>query len=329
MAANKPMVVVLEPGYRDYETERSILSTVGAEVASVPVDQDAEAAMEALDPAVILVRDRPVPAAVIAAAPNLRAVIRYGVGVDNVDLDAASARRIFVANLPDYGAEEVSDHAFALYLAVSRRIVSRDRQVRQGQWDIGQAEPVYSARGRTLGLVGFGRIARRVLEKFRALGFAEAVVADPFLDARTAAQHGVEVVELDALCRQSDAISLHVPLTESTRNLIDARRIGLMKPTAVLINTARGGLIDESALAEALHDGRIFGAGLDVFAAEPLPPDSPLLDCPNLVVTDHMAWYSESSVEELQRKAAEEAVRVLRGELPHNWVNPWSEAAAS
>ncbi len=329
MASRPATVAVLEPGYRDYDTERAVLSEIGAEVVPIARDQDAAASLVALDPVAILVRERPVTDKVMSAAPNLKAVVRYGVGVDNIDLDAARRQRIFVANVPDYGVEEVSDHALALYLAVVRRIVSRDRQVRRGLWDLGQAEPIHGARGRTLGIVGFGRIGHRVLVKFRPLGFARVLVADPQVTAETGTEHEVEPADVETICRESDVITLHVPLTPATRNLIDTRRIGLMKPTCVVINTARGGLIDETALADALRTGRIFGAGVDVFAAEPPGPDHPLLDCPNAVVTDHMGWYSEAAVTELQTKAAEEVRRVLRGEQPRNWANPWPKAAAS
>ncbi len=329
MAPSGMTVAVLEPGYRDYEIERSILAEADAELVPVPPERDTAASLSELDPVAILVREREVSAAHLAAAGKLKAIVRYGVGVDNIDLEAARRRRIYVANVPDYGADEVSDHALALYLAVARRIVSRDRQVREGQWNLGQAEPIHPARGATLGIVGFGRIARRALEKFRVLGFARVLVADPGLTAEEAAGHGVDLADLDRLCEEADAITLHLPLTAANRNLIDGRRLGLMKSNCVLINTARGGLIDEEALAAALRAGRLFGAGLDVFANEPPNSGDPLFACSNLVVTDHMAWYSESSVAELQRKAAEEVQRVLRGEPPRAWVNAWSGTAAS
>lgn len=329
MTSGRTTVAVLEPGYRDYEIERAILSAVGAELVPVGPEEDTAASLAALDPVAVLVRERQIAAGHLAAAGALKAIVRYGVGVDNIDLEAARQRRIYVANVPDYGADEVSDHALALYLAVARRIVTRDRQVRAGQWNIGQAEPVHPAQGATLGIVGFGRIARRALEKFRPLGFARVLVADPGLTSEAAAEYAVERCDLDRLCAEADAVTLHVPLTPANRNLIDARRLALMKPGCVLINTARGGLVDEGALAAALRGGRLFGAGLDVFASEPPDTADPLFACPNLVATDHMAWYSESSVAELQRKAADEVRRVLSGEPPRNWVNAWTGARAS
>jgi D-3-phosphoglycerate dehydrogenase len=246
--------------------------------------------------------------------------VRYGVGVDNIDRGAATARRIFVANVPDYGVEEVSDHALALLLAVARRIVWRDRAVRSGAWNIARDEPMHRLAGGTLGLVGYGRIGQSFHRKARALGFARTLVFDPFLDS---APDGAELSDLSELCIQSDAISLHAPLTGETWHLIGRTQLALMKRTAILVNTSRGGLVDATALGEALAENRIFGAGLDVFEEEPPAKDNPLFELPNVVVSDHTGWYSEESVKDLRRKASEEIARVFAGEIPRNWINPW------
>lgn len=323
-ASPAPVVAVLEPGYADYGTERRILAPFGVTLRVVREGEAAADLLEAWDPRAILVRERAVDAQVLEACPSLEVVVRYGVGVDNVDLETARRRGVAVANVPDYGAEhEVSDHAVALYLAVARRLIRRDAAVRGGAWGDLQAEPVPGRRAATLGLVGFGRIGRRAAEKFRALGFARVLVFDPALGAEAARAAGVETVGLDSLCAEADLVSLHAPLTEATRHLVDARRLGLMKPTAILVNVARGGLVDEAALAEALGAGRLFGAGLDVYEVEPLPADSPLRGAGNVVLTDHAAWYSEAAVAALQQQAAEEVARVLAGDRPLNWVNPW------
>lgn len=323
-----PTVAILEPGYADYGHERAILEPMGARVVPVAAADDTAAAIAALDPVAILVRERAVPAAVLAAAPALRVVVRYGTGVDNIDVGAATGRRIAVANVPDYGAEhEVSDQALALYLALQRRVVSRDRQVRAGHWDIGEAEPVPGRLGATLGLIGCGRIGRAAARKFAAFGFTRTLVVDPHVDAATLAAEGFERADLPALCREADVVSLHTPLTEATRHIIGAAELALMKPTAILINVARGGLIDEPALAAALHAGRLYGAGLDVLENEPPAPDNPLLHTPNTVLSDHHGWYSERSVRILQTRAAEEVARVLGGLTPINWLNPWPDAA--
>jgi D-3-phosphoglycerate dehydrogenase len=178
---------------------------------------------------------------------------------------------------------------------------------------------MYRWRGRTLGLVGYGRIARMTHEKLAAFGFARVLVNDP----RAELPAGVEAASVDEICREADLISLHAPLNDTTRHLIDARRLALMRPTALLVNTARGGLIDLDALSDALRERRILGAGLDVFEPEPPDPAHPLFGLDNVVVTNHIGWYSQESMRDLQRKAAEEAVRVLRGEAPLHWLNRW------
>lgn len=325
-SADAPVVAVLEPGYTDYETERRLLERHGARVLAVAQEDDAVAAMRSLSPVAALVRERPVTAEAIAASRSLKLILRYGVGVDNIDLDAAASRRIYVANIPDYGADQVvSDQAVALYLAVARRVVERDREVRGGAWGLGQSRPIAGHHGATAGLVGFGRIARATWTKLKALGFSRALVFDPYVSDEALAEAGAEACDLDTLCERADLISLHTPLTDATRRLIDHRRLALMKPTAILINVSRGGLIDDGALADALRRGALFGAGLDVFEAEPIAPDHPLLAAPNTVISDHTAWYSEQSVAMLQTKAAEEVGRVLDGAPPLNWVNRWPE----
>ncbi len=319
-----PLVCVAEPGYADYRRERAVLAPLDARVEAIAAEQDLPRLLATHRPAALLVRERQIDAAVLAAAPDLKAVVRYGVGVDNVDLETAREKRIYVANVPDYGAEhEVSELAVALYLAVSRRVIQRDSSVRAGRWGVGQAEPIPGRRSATLGLIGFGKIARAAVGKFRALGFKRILVSDPALKAAGAAALDVERAELDQLCSEADVISLHAPLVPATRHILDRRRLALMKPEAIVINVARGGLIDETALVEALASGRLYGAGLDVFEEEPLAAENPLLKASNIVLSDHAAWYSETAVDVLQRKAAEEVLRVLSGKPPLNWVNPW------
>ncbi|MEM7445544.1 MAG: C-terminal binding protein [Pseudomonadota bacterium] len=319
---NLPLVVVLEPGYPDYEAERSVIASFGMDLAVVATDDDARVRLGDLNPTALLIRERPFGAGLMDVCPNLRLIVRYGVGVDNIDLGAARDRGIRVANVPSYGAEhEVSDHALALYLAIARRIAARDSAIRKSHWDMGMAENMPGRRAVTLGLIGFGRIGRQVLRRFRGLDLARALVSDPALSDEEAAQIGVERTDIDTICRSADAISLHLPLTPETRHIIDRRRIALMGPTTVLVNTSRGGLIDEAALAEALTERRIFGAGLDVFEVEPLSADSPLRDAPNAILTDHTAWCSQDAIAGLQSQAAAEIQRFLEGREPLNWVN--------
>jgi len=317
-------VAVLEPGYAGYDTERAILTEHSVRIEPVGADADAVPALQTLDPVAVLVRERTMSAAELDACPSLKAVVRYGVGVDNIDLDHAAARRIYVANVPDYGAEnEVSEHALALYLAVQRRIPGRDRDVRAGRWGIAQAEIVPSRENAVLGLIGCGRIGLETARKFRALGFVRVLAYDPFLAADVAAANGIEPVDLDTLCATADVVSLHAPLTNETRHILNAARIARMKPLSIVVNVSRGGLVDEAALADALNQGRLFGAGIDVFEREPVAPDNPLLSAPNTVLSDHTAWYSERSVSVLQANAAREVRRVLEGGEPLNWVNRW------
>jgi len=313
------LVVALDDGYAAYDQEEALLAEAGARFALRPCRRQEDAAAASVaDADVLLVRESPVSRRVLEAAPRCRAVIRYGIGVDNIDQAAARERRIMVVNVPDYGTDEVSSQAVALALAVSRRIGLHDAEVRAGRWSTGVLQPMYRLRGRTLGLVGFGRIARMTLDKLAGFGFGRVLVHDPKTDLPA----GVERVDMDTLCAEADLISLHAPLNEHTRHLLDGRRIGLMRPTAIVVNTARGGLIDTQALYEALRERRILGAGLDVFEQEP-PGEHPILRLDNVVVTNHMGWYSEEAMRELQRKAALEAVRVLRGEEPLHWLNRW------
>ena len=317
-------VVVLDDGYDSYATEQAILDEVGAKVVLRPCHNDAAAVAAALvDADAALVRESPVTAAALAGAPRCRAVVRYGIGVDAVDRAAAAARKIYVANVPDYGAEEVSDHAMALLLAVARHVVRRDHEVRNGAWNVSRREKMYRIAGQTLGLVGYGRIARTLERKMRGMGVTRVLVADPFLKPEDCA--GVERVDLATLCAQADFISMHAPLGPDTRHMLGAREIALMKPTAIVVNTGRGPLIDEAALIAALERKAIMGAGLDVFEREPLPQGSALIKLDNVVLSDHTAWYSEASIDELQSKAAKEVLRVLRGEQPLHWVNRWEE----
>jgi len=317
-------VAVLEPGYASYETENDVLADTNARVVPVAPSDDVISSLSVLDPIGVLVRECTMTPAVIDSCPNLKVIVRYGVGVDNVDIPHATERGIYVANVPDYGAEiEVSEHAVALYLAVQRRLLSRDAEVRQGKWDIGQSAFIPGRERAVLGLVGGGRIGLETARKFEALGFSETLVYDPFLSAAAAREAGVELVGLEELCQRADVVSLHAPLTDATRHIIGAVHLRMMKRSTILVNVSRGGLVDEVALADALNDGRIFGAGVDVFEQEPIRSDHPLLKTPNTILSDHAAWYSERSVEVLQRNAAQEVRRVLTGQAPKNWVNQW------
>jgi D-3-phosphoglycerate dehydrogenase len=314
------LVAVVDGGYDSYDTERRILAPFDAEVVLRDCKRDAAMVAQAVrDVDAVLVRESPVTAAAIAGMARCRAIVRYGIGVDNIDQSAARERRIYVANVPDYGAEEVSDQAMALLLAVARRVAARDRAVRGGAWNVARAEKMYRVAGRTLGLVGYGRIARAFERKMRGMGVARVLVNDPHVPEAP----GVEAVDLATVCREADYISVHAPLTPQTVHLIGRKQFAAMKSTAIVVNTARGPLIEEAALVEALRERRILGAGIDVYEREPPSRDHPLFALDNVVLSDHNGWYSEESVAELQTKAAEEVARVFRGEPPKHWLNRW------
>lgn len=316
-------IVVIEPGYLNYSAEENILQDWDPQFVVVPANASLEEKLRQVSNAdAIMVREATVSRPMIEAMQQCRVIVRYGVGVDNIDSQAAKEKGIYVANVPDYGSEDVAEHALALLLAATRRIATRNRDVRDDQWGIGQREPMFRLAGKILGVVGFGRISRCFVQKASGFGFKRILVVDPLLTDEQASQAGVTRVNLDTLCREADFISLHAPLTPDTHHLIGEAELAKMKPSAVLVNTSRGGLIDEQALINALLQKRIFAAGLDVFESEPLSAKSPLLQMDNTLCTDHTAWFTEESVVELQSKAAHEVRRAFEGEHPLNWVNP-------
>jgi D-3-phosphoglycerate dehydrogenase / 2-oxoglutarate reductase len=255
----------------------------------------------------LLVQYAPVTASVLKELNSCRGIVRYGVGVDNIDLAAAAEAGVVVSNVPDYGTDEVSDHALALLLNLSRKVYRADRLVKAGIWDFRQMRPVGRMRGQTLGIVGLGRIGMSLARKAQPLGM-EIVAWDPYIPQAL-------------VPAQSDAISVHCPLNGETRNMLDGRRIAMMKPGSVLVNTSRGGIVDETALAKALYSGALSGAALDVFSEEPVKADHPLLAHPDFICTPHMAWHSAEAERELKRKAAEELLRILSGRNPFYQMN--------
>jgi D-3-phosphoglycerate dehydrogenase / 2-oxoglutarate reductase len=324
-AMSKYTVVVVSLGYESYATEREILTVVDAELVLAPRDclSADEVISAARDADAILVREAPVSAQVIDALPRCRAIVRYGVGVDNIDLEHARKRRIYVANIPGYGTEEVSDHAAALLLACVRRLRTRDANLRQGRFETNIRESIFRTTGKTLGLIGYGQIGRALHRKWKGFLPQRVLVFDPYAQPEVIRENGAEATELDTLLAESDYISLHAPLTPQTRHIINAETLGKMKPTAILVNTARGDLIDEKSLVKALTEGWISAAGLDVFEKEPIDSGHPLISLPNAILTGHVGWYSKDAVKELQTRGAEEIVRVLSGGVPQCWVNRW------
>jgi len=256
----------------------------------------------------------------LALLSRCGAIVRTGSGTDNVPVEAATQLGIVVANTPDATVDAVSEHAIGLLFAVLRRIAVQDHAVRGGVWDRYRAWPHWSLRGRTLGLIGFGRIARAVARKLS--GFELSVLAyDPLVSPEVAAQQGVCIADLDTLLSGADVISIHCPLTPATRHLIDERALRRMKPTAVLLNTARGPVVEEHALTCALTEGRIAGAGLDVLEQEPPGLDSPLLRLDNVVLTPHIAAYSDEYLNSSWRHSLDAVLALAGGRWPPSYVN--------
>jgi D-3-phosphoglycerate dehydrogenase / 2-oxoglutarate reductase len=313
-------VAVTDHPFRDLDIERSLLQPQGYRVAEHQCSTADEVAQACVDAVGVLNAYAPMPAEVIGRLERCRAIARYGVGVDTIDLGAATARGIIVSNVPDYCVEEVALHTIALLLAAHRRVVRGDRLVRTGRWEALAAGPVRRLEGQLLGLIGCGRIPRSVATKARALGLRVAA-HDPYV-ADDAWPDGVErYADLGELAAEADFLSVHVPLNDETRHLVDEPLLRSMRDHAVLVNTARGPLVDADALDRALADGWIGGAALDVLDSEPPPPDLALLRHDELVVTAHQAFYSEEALRELQQKAAENLLDALAGRRPRYLVN--------
>lgn len=307
-------VIICDCDHQDIAEERAVLDAAGYSYAWHHCATQEEVIRSCQGATVFLNQYVTMDRRIFAAIPTLRCIVRYGVGYDNVNLQDAADWGVRVCNVPDYGTNEVADQALAFMMALTRKVCLVNGRVRQGVWDYTETIPVYRNTGRTVGIIGLGRIGRAFASRVLALG-CRVVAYDVLAEAKTfRCPPGIEMVPLDTLLRESDVISIHCSLNSSSRGMIDGAALDKMKPSAYLINVARGGIIDEAALDRALEENRIAGAALDVVASERLPADAPLLRHPNLLISPHMAWYSEESSRELKRKAAEEAVRFLRGE---------------
>ena len=314
------IVAVTDYVFPSLEPERAVLASLDVELRPQQCRSEEEIIALAQDADAVLNCYAKITARVIEALKRCRIIARYGIGVDNVDLAAATRAGILVTNVPDYCIDEVSDHALALLLALARHIAAADAAVKTGAWDVVAHAGIRRLRGQALGLVGFGKIAKALALKVQPLGM-KVLVYDPYVDSAAISRHEAEAASFDKLLAEADAISIHVPLTPETRDLIGERELARMKPSAFLINTSRGGIVDEQALAAALRETRLGGAALDVLTGEPPPANHPLRQAPNIILTPHLAFYSKESVIELQTKAAEEVARALKGEPPRSPVN--------
>ncbi len=314
------IVAVTDSVFPNLNAAAEVVAKVGGELRLANAPTPEGILDVARDADAILCTYAKVTTAVVEQLTRCRIISRFGIGVDNVDIAMATSKGIVVTKVPDYCIDEVSDHAMALLLSIVRKIPFSNSEVQDGRWAMPSVVPIHRLRGTVLGLVGFGRIPQLVAPKAQAFGI-KVIAFDPFVPQEVFAKAGVTSTTFDELVNTADYISLHCPLTPETNHLFNAEVFAKMKPGAYLVNTGRGPLIDEAALAQALDKGQLAGAALDVVEKEP-PVGSPVLGRKNVILTPHTAFYSDESLLELQVKAAEEVVRVLSGQAPKNPVNP-------
>ncbi|MEZ4500111.1 MAG: C-terminal binding protein [Thermomicrobiales bacterium] len=316
-----PVVLITDYAWPSLDIERSVLEPAGVELVIAERGDESELAGLVADADAILSCWKPLTPNVLDLATRCQLISKFGTGIDNIAVEHATKLGIIIANVPDFCLDEVSDHALALLLACARRIVPLVLETRTGDWNPRHAHDLRRIRGRTLTVIGYGAIARTLIPKAKAFGM-EIVVYTPRIGAGEIEPGVTATNDLLAALKVADYVTIHAPATDETRNLIDARALAAMKPTAWLINTSRGALIDEPALINALQTGQIAGAALDVLNREPPDADNPLLSMANVLITPHAAFSSRDALEDLQRKATSRILELLRGELPANIVNP-------
>ncbi|WP_280398624.1 C-terminal binding protein [Nocardia carnea] len=323
---SRATILIADYDFGEVDIERKIVEGAGLRLLAAQCKSEEEVIEAGREADGILTQYAQVGARAIAALPRCRVIARYGTGVDIVDVDAATEHGIQVTNAPnDWCADEVADHAIALWLAAARKICRYDRATRQGEWHWQTGQPIHRLRGQVLGLLSFGAIARLIAERAQAFG-VEVWAYDPFLDQSEIQESGVRPVSFDDLVEGADYVVIQTPLTPQTHHTFDRATLRRMKPNAILVNTARGPIVEDAALAQALTEGWIAGAALDDLEEEPAKqrgwrPTNPLFDVPDVIVTPHAAYYSVESVRTVRTVAAEEAVRVLTGQPPRFPVN--------
>jgi len=315
------LIAVTDSPFPSLDPAKAALARVAPELRMAASPSADEILKVARDADAILVTYARLPADLLRQLTRCKAIGRFGLGVDNIDIKAAAELGITVTYVPDYCMHEVSDHAMALLLALARKVPFSNKLVQGGRWEMPAVVPIHRLAGRVLGLVGFGNIPRALTPKAKAFGL-RVVAHDPFVTGEALAAAGVEAMSFDGLLAVSDFVSVHAPLTPATRGLFNAETFRKMKKGSILINTARGPLVDEAALTAALDAGQLSAAALDVVEAEPLARDSRLLGRDNLILTPHTGFYSVEALEELQTKCASDVARVLLGEPPVYPVKP-------
>jgi D-3-phosphoglycerate dehydrogenase len=316
----KLKIYITDSEFPDNHLEEEIIEKAGGELIGLQCKTAEEIIDKCHDAFGLINQYAPVDSKVLTSLPNLKVVSRMGIGVNTIDVDAASKQKIYVANVPDGSVDEVSNHAFALLMCCMRKLVTLNRAIRRGEWGIGSAIPVHRASAVKLGLMSFGRIPQRLSAKVKGLG-VQILVYDPYIPEHIIRENGARPASFEELLKESDYISIHTPLTPDTHHLFSVDEFKMMKKTAYIINTSRGPIIDENALVEALKNKDIAGAALDVYESEPILPDSPLLQLDNVIATPHTAWYSEEALVEIRQKTALNIVDVMEGKEPRYFVN--------
>src|SRR5262245_30882370 len=311
----RPVIAVTDNVFPTLDPAKAALARLDPELRMAKSGSPDDILAVARDADAILVTYAKLPAELVRALTRCRVIGRFGLGVDNIDLPAAKEKGITVTYVPDYCLQEVSDHAMAMLLALARKIPLSNQLVQTGRWEMPAVVPIYRLEGRVLGLIGFGNIPRKLVPKAQAFGL-RVITHDPYAAPDLAKSMGVDNVSFDELLGASDYISVHAPLTPQTRGLVNAAAFAKMKKGVLIVNTARGPLIDEAALVQALDSGQVGGAALDVLATEPPPKDFALIGRDNVILSPHTAFYSVDALNELQTKAASDVARVLSGEKP-------------
>ncbi|SFT07561.1 C-terminal binding protein [Halostagnicola kamekurae] len=314
-------ILVTDFDFSDLSIERDQLPDSDVEIVEGQARSEADLVetVKEVKPDALLNQYAPVTRAIFEAHSGIQAVGRYGIGVDTVDLDAATEHGVVTLNVPDYCLDEVPTHTMALILSVKRNTAQYTAEIKSGTWNWTNGQPIYRLRGQTLGLAGFGKLPKNLVDKAKPFGL-EPIAYDPYVTEEEMAEHNVEKVSFDELLERSDIVSVHTPLTDETREMFDTEAFTAMDEDAIIVNTSRGSTIDVDALHEALVNSELRGAGIDVMPDEP-PEHHPLFELDETVMTPHVAWYSEESIGDMRGTVAEDVYRVLEGETPINPVN--------
>ena len=319
MSNKKFRIIITDAEYPTHDIEKKVLSKINFELVKFQCKTEDELIKNCKDANALLNQYAKITPNVIENLDHVKIIARYGIGVDNVNLDAATKKGIFVTNVV-YDISDVADHTITLILALTRKLFFVNKSVKKLEWDWKKFHPINRLKGKTVGIIGLGRVGRQVAKRINCFDI-NLLACDPYIPVNIFKKYNAKSVDLNKLLQQSDFVTLHVPLNDETRYMISTNQLKKMKKSAILINAARGGIVDEKALYKALWNKEIVGAGLDVLENEPIEKDNPLLNLENIIITPHMGWYSEDSVAEVQKIAAEQVLQTLQGKIPKNLVN--------